>query len=645
MTAPEILHRIRVAAGNSLERRRVRPVPLRMGLARTAGDAWAGATWCIDLVDRDHVRSALRTLGEWDPRHADQFLAHRFSFFALENADFGPTIQWNRDYRNGVATPLDYGPSLDYRDARVCGDIKYAWEHNRHLHLVELAKAAYLTGEQRYADEIVAQVTSWITSSPYPLGINWASSLENAIRVINWCYALNFLRSPGTDFADRHREALRQWTASVYEHLVFIRNHFSQYSSANNHRIGEAAGLFVGALCFHFPQSAEWLATARRILLEESEKQTWPDGVNKEQATSYQAFVFDFLLVCGLLAKCNGQDFGGAFWERLEAMAEYVAALLDDNGDVPAIGDDDEGRVVVLSYSPDFKLYRSLLATSAALFGRSDFRKKAVAFDEKSFWLLGQAGMDRFTRAGRTGEDRTMFERGGYAVLRDGEARAIVDCGPLGYLSLAAHGHADALSVLLDYRGRHFLVDPGTYAYHTGKVWRNYFRGTAAHNTMRVDGQDQSVIGGNFMWIEKAACTLEYHDDHAVRARHDGYQRLPDPVTHERTVTLAPGSHQMVLEDAVLGEGRHQVEFMFHFHPDCVVEKVAEGYSVTNNGVGIVLLPDPSLTSSQVLKGSVDPIGGWYSPGFDRKVPCPTLVLTGNTLGTKLFRTIVRLVA
>ncbi len=401
---------------------------------------------------------------------------------------------------------------MDYRDSALCGDIKYVWEHNRHHHLVELAKAYYLTGKQEYADEVRAQVESWIEQCPYLQGVHWSSSLESAIRVINWCFAYRFLAARQGGYLERHSEFVTRWSRSIHQHLVFISRYFSRYSSANNHLIGEACGLFVGALCFSCRESPRWLRTSRQILEEEALRQVWPDGVSKEQAISYHSFVFDFLLIAGLLGRRNGQEFSAQYWERLERMAEFVSSVIDRKGDVPQIGDEDDGFVVVLSHEADFKLFRSLLATAAVLFRRGDFARAAVHFDEKSFWLLGfqdfQALCDQ--NQGRTAT--ISFPFGGYYLLKGGEGTMIVDCGPLGYLSLAAHGHADALSIQLAYKDRWLLVDPGTYAYHTQREWRDYFRGTAAHNTVRVDGVDQSVIGGNFMWLSKAESHLVRQD-------------------------------------------------------------------------------------------------------------------------------------
>ncbi|MCK5573696.1 MAG: alginate lyase family protein, partial [Bacteroidetes bacterium] len=452
----------------------------------------------FDLAADDRIRSAARNTYTWDESPARAYLAHRLSFFAFQGKDFGSAIRWNHDYSTGKDTPMEFGPTLDYRDPEKCGDIKYAWEHNRHHHLVELAKAWYLTGNEAYAQEVIQQVGSWIESCPYMYGINWASSLESAIRVINWCCCLSFLR-PGIGSVVE-RSFVKKWVASIHEHLRFISRNFSGYSSANNHLIGEASGLFVGSLCCRFPESGQWIRKSKSILEREVLRQNWPDGVNKEQAMAYQAFVFDFLLLPGLLARQNNMDFSEEYWARLEKMAEFVNAVIDEHGQVPQFGDDDEGYVVRLSHQPDIRQFSSILATSARLFGREDFKAKATGNDEKTFWLTGQTDERIMGTKPRPGEQIRAFSHGGYYIISGGGARMIFDCGPLGYLSLAAHGHADALSCVFDYNGRAFLVDPGTYAYHTKRRWRDHFRGTCAHNTIVIDGENQSVIGGNFMW-------------------------------------------------------------------------------------------------------------------------------------------------
>jgi hypothetical protein len=603
------------------------------GLRSITDSEYAKTRWFFDLSQRGQVRQYACDSLSWTGHAADQLLRHRFSFFAFRDCDFGDPIRWNYDYRNGVETSLAYGPSLDYRNPRLCGDIKYAWEHNRHHHLVELAKAYYLSDDVRFADEVRAQVESWIAASPYPFGINWTSSLENSIRIINWCFAFRFLEEAGYSYVREQSEFRRRWIASIHEHLRFIAGNLSHHSSANNHLIGEVSGLFIGALMFRFKQSEKWLKMSKEILEYEFLCQNWPDGVNKEQSTNYQVFVFDFVIIPALLGRKNNIQFTDALWRRLEKMAEFIAALIGTDGAVPAIGDGDDAYVVRLAYGSGFSLNRSLLATAASVFGRKDFRDQAGIYDEKSFWLLGPEGGSAFARAERVEAPRRSFPDGGYFILEKNGARLVFDCGPLGYLSLAAHGHADALSILLDYRGKRFLVDPGTYAYHSKTEWRNYFRGTAAHNTVRIAGEDQSVIGGNFMWAEKAQATLLRADESRVCGSHDGYRRLRPPARHEREVVFDNDKRLIRITDRVLTSGRHPVEQFFHCDPGCICLPDGSGYRIEHGGAAVRLVPDGRATFREVMSGCENPIGGWFSPHFDARVPAPTLRLQAEAVG------------
>src|SRR5438105_1305534 len=202
-------------------------------------------------------------------------------------------------------------------------------------------------------------------------------------------------------------------------------------------------------------------------------------------------------------------------------------------------------------------------ASGALLFRRGDFKLKAGRLDDKARWLLGrdaQAQYDALDTETTRLPLRQTFPEGGYYILgaefdSAAEVRAVVDAGPLGYTSIAAHGHADALSFTLSVGGREFLIDPGTYAYHTQKRWRQYFRGTSAHNTLRIDGRDQSEQGGNFLWLKKARAGcglwLSSAEKDSFEGWHDGYMQLEDPVKHRRLIELDKGTRRLLIEDTL----------------------------------------------------------------------------------------------
>jgi hypothetical protein len=572
---------------------------------------------------------------------AERIAAGRFDVFALHDAELGSPPRWNRDPKTGVEAPLSFGKLLDYRNPRRVGDIKYLWELNRHLHIVTLAQAYALSGDARYFGVIRRHLESWFDECPYGMGANWSSALELGIRLINWSVAWQLLGGAASPlFQDGEGARFRRrWLDAVYQHAQFVHGHFSLYSSANNHLIGEAAGLFIAALTwFYWPRARAWLAEAKAILEREALLQNAPDGVNREQAVSYQQFELDLLLHPLLAARANGRKFSAAFELRIEAMIEYLASVMDAGGSIPMFGDSDDGLVVRLAQDDGHCAYRSLLATGAILFRRGDFKAKVGKLDDRTRWLFGEGADAAFKQIDDAKAQlpvRRAFTHGGYYILGCGfetesEIRLVADAGPLGYQTIAAHGHADALAFTLCVGGKEFLIDPGTYAYHTQGEWRRYFRGTAAHNTLRVDGLDQSQSGGNFMWLRKAdaRCTLwrpsEQRD--VFEGWHDGYLRLADPVIHRRRITLEKAARRVVIEDILQMAGEHDIDLFFHCSEPCRVDPVPGGYTLRRDSTTLVLkLPQAEGAASSVYFGSIDPVLGWVSKRFDEKQPAPTI--------------------
>jgi heparinase II/III-like protein len=584
----------------------------------------------------------------------------RLDVFSLHDADLGDPPRWNRDPKTGIEAPLAFGKLLDYRNERLVGDIKYLWEPNRHLQLVTLAQAYALSGEFRWFAALRDQLESWFAACPDGRGPNWSSALEAAIRLINWSIAWQLLGGARSRlFEGAGADFRRRWLDSVYRHARFVAGNFSLYSSANNHLLGEASGLFVAALTWpHWRRARGWAAAAKAILEREALLQNAPDGVNREQAVSYQQFSLDFLVLPLLAGRPAGIAFPRAYEARIEAMLEYLASIMDAGGNVPMIGDADDGYVVKLSQAPGFCPYRSLLATGAVLFGRPEFKAKARTLDDKTRWLLGEDAERRFAGIAAVPPGtaarlpvRAEFPEGGYWILGSefetkDEIRLVVDCGPLGYTSIAAHGHADALAFTLSLGGLEFLVDPGTYAYHTQAQWRQYFRGTSAHNTVVVDGVSQSRPGGNFMWLAKARATCDSWGTLPGRdifeGRHDGYLRLPDPVVHRRRIVLEKHARRIVVDDTLEARAGHRVEAFFHCAEACAVEPVPGGFAVRRDGRTVTLLfPGAGVSDTRLLRASVAPFGGWVSRRFDEKVPATTIVRHAVTAGTATLRTLI----
>jgi Heparinase II/III-like protein/Heparinase II/III N-terminus len=570
---------------------------------------------------------------------ANQWLDHRASFFALRDSPLGNPINWHRDYSSGLVAPLRYSGFVNHRDVVVAGDIKYIWELNRLQHIVLLALAYYWSGDDAYRLEIEKQTISWLQQNPFMKGPNWKSPLEAGMRLISWAL-VSFLFAQSNQVDVIIRTGLHEM---IYQHQYFIRKFHSKHSSANNHLIGEMASLFVSSVFWPwFKESASWRKYSRQKLIEEIDRQVEADGVDKERSTEYQASVVEFFLLAGALGRFIGDPFPQEYWDRVARMIAFLTAISSRAGDLPMFGDGDSAQVVWLP--------ETLVERLNSLTGIFHFREYPVCSDLRLVLLLwGQTPGDLpIPSVPLSTQNLQIFPDGGYYVVAtdrggDDELLIVLDAGPLGLSPLNAHGHADALSIWLSYGGCEFLIDPGTFCYYTDPDWRSYFRGTAAHNTVRVDGLDQSVAHGPFLWHQAAHCQLERLDDQGeflcAEGFHDGYQRLSDPVIHKRGLRLAKKSRTLIITDRLECCGTHEVELFFHFAEKCQIKKSgSRSFEVSNCHKRLSIQLDRRL-NPVIYRGSERPIFGWVSRTFGVKEPSFTLIGRVTVTGSTEFHT------
>ncbi len=653
MSPAEILWRLRSAARDFLDRYRLdfQMYPAPSDVCRRAGSAnsYGFEVWrALDAVGGTEIPA------DWKQtliRQAERVVAHRLSFFNLSEVFLGDPIDWNRDHAHGKQAPMGYSPSIDYRDFRVTGDCKLVWEPNRHHQLVVLGRAYQATGDRRYAVEAVAQMQSWMDQCPFGKGMNWRSPLELGIRLINWVWTIDLIRGSGL-VAGEFRSRLLH---AVYLHLWEITRKYSRGSSANNHLVGEAAGVFIACSFFNeMPNARKWLDESRALIVREIVAQTYEDGCTREQAMGYHFFVLQFFLIAGLVGRYTGRDFPEAFWTRLERMFAFAAAMTEGGETAPMFGDCDDGYVLDLGGRSEG--LRAWLGVAAVLFNRSDFKALSGKFPEPALWLLGAPAKKRFDSIPSMRPGRQMASKGfresGYYLLQCGSSRCregvsvVVDCAELGYKSIAAHGHADALSFVLRAFGREVFVDPGTYDYFTYPEWRAYFRSTRAHNTVTVDNQDQSVMLGPFMWGHRADSRCVEWDPWPggggkIVAEHGGYLRLRDPVVHRRSIELDPKTRSVTIIDEIAAEANHHLAICFHLAEHCRA-------SADSAGTFRISLPEGELTltvdlrlNATLVEGNEPFKGGWVSRGYHRKAPTLTLVAEGECRGHETFRSVI----
>lgn len=572
---------------------------------------------------------------------ADDIANGHLSYFNFDRVHIGQPANWHRDHNLGKASSRRMTQQIDYRDVASNGDCKEVWEPNRHHQFVILARAYAATRDQRYAEVLVAQMSAWLDENPYGYGMNWRSPLELAVRMINWVFALELISDSGLLTGQRWRTIHDSMQAHCWE----TQRKISRGTSANNHVIGELAGVFIAASWLPGMAGAARMAEECRAgLIEEMARQTSDDGCNREHALGYQFFVIQFHLVSALVGRWSGKEFPDAYLDRLKIMLEFVASLAE-GGPLPLFGDQDDGYVLDLgNHSRDVE---ALMDIGCRLFKMSDTARRLASPAESTWWLLGDAGALETAPICGQALISTGFPDSGYYLLQSGNRSKSVsilfDCAELGYGAIAAHGHADALGFTLRCNGQYLLVDTGTYDYFTYPAFRNYFRSTAAHNTVEIDGEDQSVMTGPFMWGRRANSRLiewsSNDEETTVTGEHDGYARLPDPVTHCRSLTLSHADFRCTVIDRLMARAQHTAKVYFHLGPACTVREL-HGNVVTvdvGNGLSFRLTLDPAL-KVESLHGSEDPVGGWYSPSYHRKLPVTTVVGSVRFCGDTTLR-------
>ncbi len=540
----------------------------------------------IDSLRGSHFAEAVISL-------AGDILAHRFPLFGSV-LDTGPEIHWRRDYERGVETRPVYFRLLPYLDAARAGDHKYIWELSRHQHLVVLAQAFRFNGRREFLEEIQAQLESWMEQNPYLRGINWVSALEVAFRSMSWIWVLHLV-GESLPVALHKRVML-----CLYQHGLCIENNLSVYFSPNTHLLGEAVALYaLGRLLPHCPAAKRWEAKGDQWIEHELRRQVREDGAHFEQSSYYHVYALDMFLFYSVLS--------GTLDPRLERMAEYLAALLGPERRLPFLGDDDGGRWFH-PYGARDEFGRATLATCGILFQRPEWILDPCDLEPQAVWWLGP----RQARAGEPRFASRLFEACGVAVMTDGEHQIIVDGGPFGPWR-AGHSHSDTLSTLVRGRSGEILVDPGTFTYVGDPDWRNRFRGSAAHNTMRVDGLDQADPDGPFGWANLPATRILAWDNSGGHAYFDaecGYRGL----THRRRVLWIKPGVVLVLDEIRGPDEEHAIEQFWHTAQDPV--RVSGG---------CLRVPGALLVFGQGAQPRIE--SAWRAPVFGTKTPAPLIRL------------------
>ncbi len=581
----------------------------------------------------DLLRQRLPHQAEQIVRQADKICLHQFDLLGYKDLDYGDPIDWHLDLVHGKQSPKKAFYKIRYLDFDQVGDCKVTWELNRHQHLVTLAKAYRLTEDRRYADEILQQWRHWHAENPYAVGINWASSLEVSFRSLSWIWMYQLLEGTPALPPDFRQEWLRAQALNGRH----IERYLSTYFSPNTHLLGEAVALlFLGTLCPELSRAEHWTSRGWEIVMREARRQVQGDGFHFEQSTYYHLYAVDLFLHAVVLASLNEPVIPSEFERTLERMLDALL-LLGRSGPPPHLGDDDGGRVF------DPRRNRSehwldSLAAGAVLFHRKDFKAAAGELCEETIWLLGEQGVIEWdsTQEDPPATASGALQSAGLYVLTIPSPRSqlVINAGPQGGQH-AGHRHADALSVSLHSQGHALLIDPGTFEYVGDGAERDLFRSTAMHNTLRIDGENQSEPDGLFAWKQFAQAKAEQwitgETFDLFVGSHDGYSRLASPVVHRRWV-LSLKSGLFLVRDVAQGVGKHRIDIAWHLGPEMRL-RAENVFQVKEASGGLAILcADKHGWSEEVRKDVCSPVYGKKEPitvlNFGSTTDLPTEFVT-----------------
>ena len=475
--------------------------------------------------------------------------------------------QWNAGFQITNKWPEEFSYSLEYKQRDDIGDARTNWELNRHFQFALLAKDYRASGEEKYLSELVELFEDWNKKNPFLWGISWTSVMEVAIRCSNWCYTYCFLS--GLSGTENILEKLQNGILNMAD---YISAHYSRYSSANNHLIVEAYAIGqVGILADYKP----WTDLSVKILTREFPLQNYSDGVNKELSLHYQSFYMEAVgLMMRLLVK-NSIEIPGIWHPWMDKMSRYLCDCMGNYGEVVEFGDNDEGKILDLT-GAKYDHYKYVLQLMSCLLGNRYVDD--IGTNENIRWLFEQEDISKANKKKLyVPENSACYKEGGNTILRSSDRKILIgiDHAALGFGSIAAHGHADALSFQMYIEGLPVFIDPGTYIYHCDIESRNAFRKTKNHNTVCVDGKDQSGMLGAFLWGKRANSHLISYSSTLggieLVASHDGYA----PARHVRKFEFDARSELIITDQVENKSSDDKVQINYILAPDCQM-KIAD---------------------------------------------------------------------
>lgn len=591
---------------------------------------------------------------------ADEILAGRFTLFSRHRADTGCPPPWQSNPLTGGAVPVGarHWSHVPMRDPTAYGDLKLVWELSRCAWAFTLARAYAATLEERFAEGFWLLWLSWIDANPPHASVQWKCGQECALRLIAVTFAVEVLAAAKATTPERfvaHLGAVGALADRVH------RGGWYAQLQDNNHSMSEGAGTYTAGVAYPMlAQSGVWREGGWRRLGSELERLVRPDGTFRQKSHNYHRLMLHVYLWATSLARECGDRLGASAEARLGAAVRYLEAIVDRvSGEAPNFGANDGALILPLVQAAYTDFLPTLLAGRRLVAHLEGSKGESIgvpsgsdvhgAADEMSLWLFGPARATTEERAaGAQPRPDLRGERPALSHRLEASGEAFPDGGiytlhqtSSWIFTHAEHfrdrpGQADQLHVDLWWRGVNVARDAGTFMYYGAPALHAWFRGTACHNTVSVDGLDQMQPGPRFLWASRAQAQARVDRDRtgapvSLWMAHDGYTRLSPSVSHERRVT-SMGADTWLITDWLRGSvpRRYRLHWLL---PDVPIRPDGDGIWVLETPAGpfyVQVVVDGRPDTVAFLRRAVeDPAApwGWESRYYAERTPAQSLVV------------------
>jgi uncharacterized heparinase superfamily protein len=496
-------------------------------------------------------------------------------------------------------------------------DIEWHILLHKFYYAVGLGLAFERSGDTTYVARWVQLLDGWIASTP----LGFIAADVTGRRVQNWIYSLHLMvghaaHEPGPSLTPTfHRRLL----VSLAHQVDFLCENLTP---KRNHRTLELYAIFLAGVVFpEMRRAAHWRAFALEHTVDNLAADLLPDGVHCELSTDYHHLVLKNALNFRRLAALNGVDVPPSFDSHLQRGLEFSLHVHQPSGTVPSLSDG------------DVRSYLDLLRQGAELFGREDMMYVATQ------GRVGQPPLERVAHFGASGYSIVRSHWGQKGQAFAAAQHLVFDCGPVGE---GNHGHFDCLSFELAANGQALIVDPGRYTYSEtvhpadGTNWRVRFRSTAVHNTVCVDGRNQTryvpraikpgtrhatgSVRHKISGPAPNACFVERFHEAGIDLLHGSAASHEYDAVHDRCLVGVDGRYWIV-SDWLRAPTRHSYRLNFQLGPQAqahaCLSRDAHGWRLASTGL-LVMQPGSTRTDPKLVPS-------WVSASYGHKQPAPAL--------------------